>query len=125
MPYNGLVHVVGADFEERSCPKDTELRCENQQLAYHRTPPCNMYCVVVRFYLISILGFIKYLIVIWVQCFFVTQLFSITSISLYLYIFLGLVVKGLNEKLFVIKGLFLFSVFKGFLISTIFLFFSK
>ncbi len=40
-----LVHVVGADFEERSCPKDTELRNENPQLAYHRTPPCNMYFV--------------------------------------------------------------------------------
>jgi len=30
-----LVHVVGADFGERSCPKDKELRCENPQLAYH------------------------------------------------------------------------------------------
>jgi hypothetical protein len=40
-----LVHVVGADFGERSCPKDTELRNENPQLAYHRTPPCNMYRV--------------------------------------------------------------------------------
>jgi len=27
-------------------PADTELRCENPQLAYHLTPPCNMYCVV-------------------------------------------------------------------------------
>jgi len=42
---NGLVHVVGADFGERSCPKDVELRNENPQLAYHQAPPCNMYCV--------------------------------------------------------------------------------
>jgi hypothetical protein len=28
-----------------SQPKDKELRCENPQLAYHRTPTCNMYCV--------------------------------------------------------------------------------
>ena len=48
-----LVHVVGADFGERSCPKDTELRCENPQLAYHRTPPCNMYCVTKRFFILS------------------------------------------------------------------------
>ena len=34
----------GADFGERSCPKDTELRNENPQLAYHH-PPCDMYCV--------------------------------------------------------------------------------
>ena len=34
-----LVQVVGADFGERSCPKDTELRNENPQLAYHRTRP--------------------------------------------------------------------------------------
>ena len=40
-----LVHVVGADSGERSCPNDTELRNENPQLAYHRTPPCSMYCV--------------------------------------------------------------------------------
>ena len=44
-----LIHVVGADFGEHSCPKDTELRCENPQLAYHQTPPCNMYCVSNRF----------------------------------------------------------------------------
>ncbi len=29
----------------RFCPKDKELRCENLQLAYHQTPPCNMYRV--------------------------------------------------------------------------------
>jgi len=52
-----MVHVAVADFEERSCPptggngnakreltegKSTQV---NPQLAYHRTPPCNMYCV--------------------------------------------------------------------------------
>jgi hypothetical protein len=40
-----MVHVVGADFGERSCPKDMELRNENPQLAHHQTPPCNMYFV--------------------------------------------------------------------------------
>ena len=30
-------HVVGADFGERSCPKDTELRNKNPQLPYCRT----------------------------------------------------------------------------------------
>jgi len=39
-------HVVGADFGERSCPKDTELRNGNPQLANHQTPPCNMYCIM-------------------------------------------------------------------------------
>jgi cytochrome c oxidase subunit IV len=41
-----MVYVVGADFGERSCPRGHELRCENPQLAYHQTPPCNMYFVI-------------------------------------------------------------------------------
>jgi hypothetical protein len=34
-----LVHIVGADFGERSCSKDKELQNGNPQLAYHRTRP--------------------------------------------------------------------------------------
>ena len=55
-----LLHITvgtccGADFGECSCPKDMELRCENPQLAYHRTQPCNMYFVMVMlfFFLLS------------------------------------------------------------------------
>ena len=45
MWFERLVHVVGADFGERSCPKDMELRNENPRLAYHQTPLFNMHCV--------------------------------------------------------------------------------
>jgi hypothetical protein len=30
MRHRRLVHVAGADFGARSCPKDTELRCDYQ-----------------------------------------------------------------------------------------------
>ena len=50
---NGHLYVVVADFGAHSCPKDTELRCENPQLAHHQTPPCNMYCVSLSFFLLQ------------------------------------------------------------------------
>ncbi len=56
-----MVHPGGRSGA-RSCPKDTELRNENPQLAYHQTPPCNMYIVnnwLFSFFLISFLS--KYL----------------------------------------------------------------
>ena len=58
MFYNLHLQVVVADFGARSCPKDTELRNEPRfnrgQLAYHRTPLCNMYFVTgTGFYFLS------------------------------------------------------------------------
>ena len=61
-----LVHVVGVfryfGIGERSCPKDMELRNEPRsfgaQLAYHQTPPCNMYVVVCPCFIFILIKFI-------------------------------------------------------------------
>ena len=43
---NGKLQVVVADFEERSCPKDKELRNENPAYDTVRTPQCNLQIVI-------------------------------------------------------------------------------
>ena len=63
IPYKRLVHVVGADFLERSCPRG--LNCDaipgtRDAVGKPLHAPYNMYCVVGSFFLYLVL-FISFL----------------------------------------------------------------